>query len=204
MRKNAEINKKIILAEIKDIITGAAFPFMLQLIISASVILFADYSEAVMRVVALVFGELLLIAAYVIFGRQNGLTAFRRAVHSEKISELHEGDAPQRVKAGEYSVWKGFAIGFASVIPFMLLQFVQCVAPNIVTEFLLKYAFGWAAFPFIVIGQAVGELSQWLNFIWIVVPVGVHAAAYVYGAKREEIRQRKAAEMQAAKDKRRR
>ena len=54
----------------------------------------------------------------------------------------------------------------------------------------------------IVIGQAAGELSQWLNYIWIVVPVGVHTAAYVWGASIEKKRRQKVAEAQEFKQRR--
>ncbi len=74
---NKKSNK--ILYEIRDMLTGAAFPIMLQLIFSTSIILFADYNEEpVLQVFVLVFGEILLAGAYVVFGRQNGLAAYRR------------------------------------------------------------------------------------------------------------------------------
>ena len=84
-----------------------------------------------------------------------------------------------------------------SVTPFILFQFIQCLAPNVVCEFVLKYAFGWAAYPFIVFGVKI----QWLNFIWIVIPVGVHTAAYYWGALKEQKRQQLVAKAQEIKDK---
>lgn len=204
MELTTEQKKKGIWLEIKDLCTGAAFPLMLQLILSASIILFVDAltEDIALQIVVLVIGELLFMGAYTIFGRQNGITAYRRTVQHAKKRELQADDLTCWLKTGDYAVWKGIVIGLITVIPFMLVQFIHCVAPNLVCEFILKYAFGWAAYPFIVIGQAAGKLSQWLNYIWIVVPVGVHAAAYVWGSSIEKKRQQKVAEAQEFKQRR--
>lgn len=207
MELTSEQKKKRVLLEIKDILAGAAFPLMLQLILSASLILFADYSGDVgLRVFALVFGELLLIGSYIVFGRQNGITAYRRTVQGTKKRELSPDDVTAFYRTGEYAVWKGIVIGVITVVPFMIFELIQCVAPNIVCEFALKYAFGWAAYPFLLIGQipAVGKLSEWLNFIWIVIPVGVHVGAYILGATAEKKRRAKVEEAREIKDKRKR
>ena len=204
MELTNEQKKKGIWLEIKDLFTGAAFPVMLQLILSASIILFVDAlsEDTALQIVVLVIGELLFMGAYTIFGRQNGITAYRRTVQHAKKRELQADDLTCWLKTGDYAVWKGIVIGLITVIPFMFVQFIHCVAPNLVCEFILKYAFGWAAYPFIVIGQAAGELSQWLNYIWIVVPVGVHTAAYVWGASIEKKRLQKVAEAQEFKQRR--
>lgn len=199
---NKKSNK--ILYEIRDMLTGAAFPVMLQLIFSTSIILFADYNEEpVLQVFVLVFGEILLAGAYVVFGRQNGLAAYRRTVLGEKKRAGGTADKRALYKTGEYALWKGFVIGAVSCVPFVVFQFIQCVAPNIVCEFILKYAFGWAVYPFIVISEApsVGNLSPWLNFIWVVIPVCIHALAYYMGARGEKKRQSKVEEAQKIKDK---
>lgn len=194
------------LYEIRDLLAGAAFPFMLQLVFSASIILFADYSEdAAVAIVALVFGEALLVGAYIIFGRQNGLTAYRRTVQGEKKRAIDPSDIKARYRTGEYALWKGFVIGAISIVPFILVQFIECLYHNSVTSFLLLYAFGWAAYPFRLIGEipSVGALSPWLNFVMIVFPVGIHALAYELGKRGEKKRQDKAAATRDLKDKRR-
>ena len=58
-------------------------------------------------------------------------------------------------------------------------------------------------YPFIVISEApsVGNLSPWLNFIWVVIPVCIHALAYYMGARGEKKRQSKVEEAQKIKDK---
>lgn len=203
MEFSAEQKRKKFLLEVKDIFAGAAFPFMMQVILSVSVILFADFSEdTALRVFALVFGEVLFAVAYFIFGKMNGITAVRKLVQGSKKRELSQGD-PAWFKTGEYALWKGAVIGLISVIPFMIVEFIQCLAPNTGCEFILKYAFGWAAYPFILIGQATGKLSEWLNFIWIIFPVGVHLGGYAFGAGRESVRQQKVAEAQKIKEKHR-
>ena len=159
---------------------------MLQLVLSVSVILFADYNEDVaIQVFALVVGEIMLLAAYVIFGRQNGSSAYRKAVIAQKKREMGSKDIKDYYRTGEYALWKGAVIGAVSCVPFILFQFIQCLAPNLFCEFILKYAFGWAVYPFIVIGVDI----PWLNFIWIVVPVAVHTVAYYFGANGEKKKQ---------------
>ena len=186
MDLNSQQKRQKILYEIRDFLVGAAFPLMLQLILSASVILFADANgELAIQAFALVVGEVMLIAAYVIFGRQNGISAYRKMVVTSKKREMAATDAKAYYRTGEYALWKGLVIGAVSVIPVMLFQFIQCLAPNKFSEFILKYAFGWATYPFFVFGVE----TSWLNFIWIVVPIGVHTAAYFWGGYQERKKQ---------------
>ena len=186
MELNSKQKRQRILLEIKDILIGAAFPLMLQLVLSASVIMFADTNgEIEIQAFALAMGEIMLIAAYVIFGRQNGISAYRKTVVSSKKREMQSDDIKVYYKTGEYAIWKGIVIGALSTIPFILFQFIQCLAHNTFCEFILKYAFGWATYPFIVFGVE----TDWLNFIWIIIPVGVHTLAYFWGGYRERKRQ---------------
>ena len=186
MDLNSQQKRQRILLEIRDLLVGAAFPFMLQLVLSASVIMFADANgELAIQAFALVVGEVMLIAAYVIFGRQNGISAYRKTVVTGKKREMDPTDVKAHYGTGEYALWKGIVIGAVSVIPFMLFQFIQCLAPNNFCEFLLKYAFGWATYPFIVFGVEIG----WLNFIWIIIPIAVHTAAYFWGGYSERKKQ---------------
>lgn len=186
MGLNSQQKRQGILLEIKDILVGAAFPLMLQLVLSASVIMFADANgEIEIQAFALAVGEIMLIAAYVIFGRQNGISAYRKTVISSKKREMQSNDEKVYYRTGEYAIWKGVVIGAVTTIPFVLFQFIHCLAPNKFCEFILKYAFGWATYPFIVFGVE----ATWLNFIWIIIPVGVHTAAYFWGGYRERKRQ---------------
>lgn len=198
MELNSKQKRQRVLLEIRDFLAGAAFPFMLQLVLSASVILYADYNdEPVIAGIALAAGELMLMAAYFIFGRQNGSSAYKKYVVTQKKRDMQTAEVKAYYKTGEYALWKGVVIGLVSVLPFMLFQFIECVAPNTVCEFILKYAFGWAAYPFIVFGVDI----QWLNFIWIIIPVGVHTAAYFWGGLKEKKRQLIVAQAQEQKEK---
>lgn len=198
MELDSKQKRQRALYEIKDILIGAAFPFILQLVLSATVILFADYNgEPAIQGFSLAVGEIMLMAAYFIFGRQNGVSAYRKFVVNQKKREMQVSDYKIYYKTGEYALWKGAVIGAVSVIPFILFQFIECVAPNSVCSFILKYAFGWAAYPFIVFGVDI----QWLNFIWIVFPIGVHLAAYYYGGTKERKRQEIVRKAQEIKDK---
>ena len=186
MELNAKQKRQKVLLEIVDFLSGAAFPLMLQLVLSASVILFADYSdEPAIQGVALAVGEIMVIAAYVIFGKQNGVSAYRKTTLTQKKREMGSNDIKVYYKTGEYAIWKGVVIGIISVVPFMLFQLIQCIVANSFCEFLLKYAFGWAAYPFKVIGLK----TEWLNFIWVIIPVGVHTGAYYWGGRQERKKQ---------------
>lgn len=196
-----EIDKgKKVWAEFKDLCAGTAFPLMIMLVFSASIILFADAfsSEPAIGLASLIFGELLLAGAYVMFGRQNGAVAHKKLVVNSKKRELGSTDEKVYYKTGEFALWKGFVIPLMACVPFAVFQFVECVYHNIVTEFALKYAFGWAWYPFNLAG-----LSQWLNFIWIIPLVGIHAAAYFWGGVSERKKAENAAKMQAEKGKKR-
>lgn len=198
MELDSKQKRQKALLEIRDLLIGAAFPLMLQLILSASVILFANINdEPEIAVIILVIGEAMLIAAYFIFGRQNGITAYRKKVVAQKKRELNTGEIRAYYGTGEYAVWKAILIGFLTVIPFMIFQLVQCLAPNKFCEFMLKYAFGWATFPFFLAGVKI----QWLNFVWIVIPVGVHTLSYWLGGRREKKRQALLEQAQEIKDK---
>lgn len=193
---------KKILWEMLDVLTGAAFPFMLQLVFSASVILFADYgaTEIALGAVILVIGELLMGAAYFICGRQNGVIAVRRGMQNAKKTAIGSNDLKAELGIGEYALYKGVVIGLVTCLPFMLVQFIDCFAHNRFCEFILKYAFGWAAMPFALVGKAVeGGISAWLNFIWIVYPVAVHTFAYWFGAAKENKRRQIEEQAQEAK-----
>lgn len=197
-----QTGKKILL-ELKDLLIGAAFPFMLQLIFSASVILFASYTDEVgISIAALVFGELLLAGAYVIFGRQNGIVAYRRTIQNAKKREAGSDEARAVLRVGEYALYKGFIIALISCVPFIIFQIINAAAPNNPCHFILMYAFGWAWYPFSLVNLTGAGLSEWLNLIWIVMPVSVHALAYFLGAMKEKKKQDLVAKAQELKGKR--
>lgn len=186
--------------ELKDLLAGAAFPFMLQLIFSASVILFASYTEELgLSIAALVFGEILLSGAYAIFGRQNGAVAYRRTVQNAKKREAGSREPRAVLYVGEYALYKGFAIAFISCVPFIIFQIINAAAPNKPCEFILMYAFGWAWYPFELIKLSGAKISGFLNLIWVIIPVAVHALAYFLGARREKKKQDLVAKAQELK-----
>ena len=136
----------------------------------------------------------MIIAATVIFGKQNGVAAYKKTVQNGNKRKVNAKDDGSRLYIGEYSLIKGALIPVISCIPFIVFQIVEGAYHNTVCEFALKYAFGWAYFPFSFAG-----LSQWLNFIWIIPYVGVHLAAYVWGGKTEERKQAQLAAQEEAK-----
>ncbi len=196
MENQKEVSKgKIIWLEIKDLLAGAAFPLMLMLILSATIMSFIRFTlysgDVVLSIVVLVIGEILLAGAYLIFGRQNGVTAVRRSVQYAKKREVGTDDVKAIFKVGEFAPYKGIVIPLISCIPFIIIQFIECLAPNVVCDVLIKYAFCWAYYPF-----GLAHLSQWLDFIMIIPLCAIHFGAYIWGATHERKKQLKIAEAQ--------
>jgi hypothetical protein len=189
---------KKILLEFKDLLIGAAFPFMLMLILSASIISFVAYGgeDFGIKILILIVGEVMVYAAIFIFGKQNGATAFKKTLQNTKKRQVNSQDVSARLYVGEYAVYKGILIPLIACVPFIIFQFVQAVAPNDVCKFVLSYALGWAYFPF-----RIAELSDWLNFLWLIPFTGVHLGAYIWGGKVEKKKLEQLAAADEAKDK---
>lgn len=170
--------------EFLDLLTGAAFPFMLMVILSSTVIGFIMYGgqdELGIQILILVVGEALLVAATVIFGRQNGVSAYKKTVQNAQKRAINCTEERVLMGIGEYSLWKGAAIAVISCVPFIIINIIYSAYPNSVCEFILVYLFGWAYYPFKLM-----KLSPWLNFIWIAPFAAVHTAAYAYGGYKEK------------------
>lgn len=159
---------------------------MLSLILSSTVISYVGYGgkDLGLKIVVLLVGEVMVIAALVIFGKQNGATAYKKTVQNGNKRKVGANDVGSRLYIGEYSLVKGAIIPVISCIPFIIFQIVEGAFHNSVCEFALMYAFGWAYFPFKLAG-----VSQWLNFIWLIPYAGVHLAAYIWGGKTEKKKQ---------------
>lgn len=192
-----EQNKgKKIKLELVDLLSGAAFPLMLMIVLSASIISFASSDDLTLDIVILVVGEIFLTAVLIIFGRQNGIVAYRKSVQQGKKREIGTVDTKALLGAGEYSIYKGFVIGFIACVPFIIFQIINCVLPNSFCEFLLKYAFGWAYYPL-----SFANVSQWLNLLWVIPALCIHALGYFIGGTMEKKKQDEMAELQSRKDK---
>ena len=196
MAKNSDIKLKI-WYEIKDLCAGAAFPIMLQVILSVTFIGMASslVADTGLLITMLVIGEVFVGIEYFIFGRQNGIISVRKLVQHAKKRELGTKDKPALLGTGEYSAYKGFVISFITCVPYIIFQFIECLAHNSVCDFVLQYVFGWAALP---LSFAKAYVSPWLNFLFILYPIIVHGAAYIIGGHLEWVKQQKVAELQAA------
>lgn len=197
MENNKKDTRATILYEIKDLFTGAAFPLMLQLILSVTFIgMTSAFGEddVALAIVMLCIGEVLIGGAYFIFGRQSGITSVRRLVQNSKKRDIGTKDRQAILGTGEYSGYKGFVMGAISCVPYIIFQIIQCAAPNSFCTFMLEYVFGWAALP---LTFADGEISPWINILFIIYPVVVHGIAYIYGAHKEWDKQQKVVEIQS-------
>lgn len=200
MTKNND-KKTVFLYETKDVLSGAAFPIMLQVILSVTFIgmttAFGN-DDFGLSIVLLCIGELFVGVAYFIFGRQSGVISVRKIVQNAKKRQIGTSDKQALLSIGEYSAYKGFLIAFISCVPYIIFQIIECAVHNTFCDFVLQYVFGWAALP---LTFAESKLSPWLNLIFVLYPVVVHGLSYVLSAHREWNKQQKVAQMQDADNK---
>lgn len=188
------------LLEFYDIMAGVAFPFIVMLVISSTVILFASFSGDIgISLVALIGGEIMMIAALIAFGRANGNAAYAKTVLNNQKRGLGSTDEKVLAKTGEYSLWKGILIGAILCIPFLIVQIIELCYDNSVCTFCLQYMFGWAYYPF----SYLGKDYQALNLIMIILPIGTHALGYFLGKLKQIKIQQAVAEKNANKKGRR-
>ncbi len=172
--------------EFKDLIAGVAFPLIVTIIFSSAIISFASTSDLALCIIALVGGEIMLIGALIIFGRANGAHAYKNTVEHAQKRELGSSDEKVGYGTGEYALWKGAVIALMVCVPFVIFQTIELIVPNSFTSFCMRYIFAWAYYPFSFLGQKF----QALNYIMIILPVGVHMLGYHLG-KLKEIKIRK-------------
>lgn len=187
--------------EFLDMLTAAAFPFMLMIILGATVIGFIIYGgneDVALKAVILAVGEIMLIAATVIFGKQNGATAYKKTLSNDDKRAVGSSELKVKLRTGEYAPYKAAIIGFIACVPFIIVNLIYCFVPADGCKFMLSYIFGWAYYPF-----ALASLSPWFNFICIIPYLAVHVVAYILGGKAEEKKQEIIASQNEAASKRR-
>lgn len=177
--------------ELRDILAGVAFPLMLSVILSASIIAFASADDLAISLVALIGGEAMFVGSLIIFGRANGSAAYKKTVLQTQKRALNSSDERAVYGTGEYAVWKGIVIPLIVCLPFIILQSIHLIAPNNFCAFCLKYVCAWAYYPF----SYLGEKYQALNYILILLPVGVHMLGYYLGKRSAKKTQDKLAEI---------
>lgn len=175
--------KRKIWLEITDILAGCAFPLIIMVVFSSSIIMFAvsDTVDIVLRLIALIGGELLLGVAWFVFGRTNGSEAYKKTVENARKRELNSSDEKVYYHTGEYALWKGLVIGLIVCVPFLIVLTVQVCASNSVCSFLLQYAFAWGYAPF----TFFGEVYVALGYVAIIYPVAVMTVGYYFGKRRQ-------------------
>lgn len=184
--KKQSISRKIWL-EFTDMLAGVAFPLILTIIFSSAIISFASTSDLALSIIALVGGEILLVGALIIFGRANGANAYKNTVEHAQKRELGSTDEKVNYRTGEYALWKGAVIALMVCVPFIIFQTIELIVPNTFTGFCMRYVFAWAFYPF----SYLGKEYQALNYIMIILPVGVHMLGYHLGKLKEmKIRQK--------------
>ena len=176
-RQAVDLKRKVLL-EIKNILIDLAFPLMLMLVISATIIAYASYTDDIaVSLIALIGGEIMLTASLVIFGRANGSAAYNKTLLNVQKRELGSTDERVVYRTGEFAIWKGVLVGFILCIPFIIFQIIELCVHNVVTGFCLQYVCGWAYFPYFYFGAGY----QALSFIMIILPVGAHTLGYYLG-----------------------
>lgn len=197
-RRDVGAGRKALL-ETKDILIGVAFPFILMLVISSTVLAYASYTDDLaVSLIALIGGEIMIAASLVLFGRANGSAAYNKTLLNAQKRELGSTDESVICRTGEYALWKAAVIGLILCLPFIIFQTIELCADNSVCRFCLQYMCGWAYFPFSYLGTSY----QALNFIMIILPVGAHMLGYHLG-KLKRLKAKEYEETHAPKKRRR-
>ncbi|MGN1373610.1 MAG: hypothetical protein ACI4VK_06175 [Candidatus Coproplasma sp.] len=175
--------KRKLWLEFKDLMAGCAFPFIIMVIFSGTIIAFSmgDGVDIVIKLLAIIGGELMLAAALFVFGRTNGSDAYKNTVENARRRELNSSDEKVYYRTGEYAIWKGMLIGFIVCIPMIIFLTVQLCVPNTFCSFIMQYAFAWAIAPFSFIGE--GYMA--FGYIMILFPVVIMTLGYFFGKKRQ-------------------
>ena len=191
--------KRKVLLEIKDILMGVAFPLILMLVVSSTVLVYASYADDLgVSLIALIGGEIMIAVSLVLFGRANGSTAYNKTLLNAQKRELGSRDERVIYRTGEYALWKAAVIALILCLPFIIFQIIELCADNVVCRFCLQYMCGWAYFPFSYLGTSY----QALGFIMIIMPVGMHMLGYHLG-KIKRIKAKEAEESYTSKKRRR-
>ncbi len=173
--------KRLIKEEFFDICAGIAFPMIVQIMFSATIIIFADYVSTSfwISLVALLVGEGFVVVAYYLFGNKSGSVAYTNFVVAEQI---RVDGQPDYRRGGEYAPYKGFVIGFISTIPYIIVHILYCIFPGVsFLEFFLYFAFGWAVYPIYLGTQSISAFSM----LFVLVLTVIHGAGYIIGKKQE-------------------
>ena len=195
--------KRKLLFELKDMLAGLVYPFMVMIIFSSTIISFSSDrgTDLTVKLITLIGGEVLLIAALIIFGRANGAAAYKATVLHDRKRSLGSKDELCVYGTGEYRLWKGFLLGFILTVPFIIFLTIQLIAPNTFCSFCLKYVFAWAYSPV----TFFDERFEALSYLMILMPVGLHALGYYLGKLKEiKVQQELASQELESKNKRRR
>lgn len=182
-----ENKKRLVKEEFLDICAGIAFPMIMQIMFSVTIILFADYAESELwiGIVSLVIGEAFIFVAYFMFGSKNGSVAYTNFVVAEQI---RVDGQPDYRRGGEYKPYKGFLLGFITTIPYLIFHIFYCIFPNAsFLEFILLYAFGWAVYP---IYLGTGTINAF-SMLFVSVLTVIHGVGYIVG-KNKEFKRREA------------
>lgn len=173
--------------EFCDLLAGVAFPFMILIIFSSTIIVFGTASEGglPLQIVITVVGELMCIGALVAFGRQNGIVAYKKTVSNQTARQKGVADISAQYGIGEYAPFKGYLIGLLTASMFLLLQTIECIVHVNVLYFILAYACGWAVQPFTLAGFAP---SSPIHYVMLIVPVVASGLGYMWGGKQEQKR----------------
>lgn len=169
--------------EFKDLMAGCAFPFIIMVIFSSTIIAFGcgNKVDLSIKLIAIIGGELMLTAALFIFGRANGSEAYKKTVENQRKRELNSSDEKVAYHTGEYALWKGVLIGFIICIPFLIFLTVQVCVENTFCTFILQYVFAWGYAPFLPLGSGYIALS----YTAILFPIAIMTLGYFFGKKRQ-------------------
>lgn len=185
--------------EIKDILVGLAFPLIVSIVLSSTILLYAYTADLTLSLIALIGGEIMLVASLVMFGRANGSAAYDKTLMNAQKRELGSTDERVICHTGEYAIWKSIVIALILCAPFIIFQTIELCYHNSFTEFCLKYICGWGYFSC----HYLGKQYQALNYILVAMPIAAHTVGYHLGKlRRIKIQELREAELGKKKGRR--
>ena len=175
--------KRKVWLEFKDLLAGCAFPLIIMIVFSSTIIAFSlgNNVDLTIKLLAIIGGELMLAAALFVFGRTNGSEAYKNTVENGRKRDLNSSDEKVFYHTGEYAIWKGVLIGFIICIPMLIFLTIQLLAPNTFCKFMMEYVFSWAIAPFSFIGE--GYMA--FGYTMILFSVGIMTLGYYFGKRRQ-------------------
>ncbi len=180
MKNTGEYNFiRAIFEEIKDVLLLGMLPFIVLCVFSSTISIFAveEEMEIELRILIILVGEALSVASLVVFGRQNGMTSYKKLDANNLKRSIGLKDDSLLYTTGEYAIYKGFLIGIVPALMFIVLQTINMFGDFSFVYFLLQYGCSWATAPL----SLITNCPKGVLYVMVIVPILFHGLGYIWG-----------------------